>query len=393
MAKGLFLGFPGHGHVNPTIGLLKELIASGDEITYYCTEEFREKIEPTGAKFISYDAIEVEDATNDGYINSLKHLTSICNGLLESLWPNKDEHFDYMIYDSMINIGDRVGKILNIDKVIRSITTFAFSKKLLDDLTDNNIHMLLNFNPKEIHNIVKDMKKKYGINFLNDYVKSLNNNKANLNIVFTSEYFQPRKIDFDEKYKFIGPSIAKRNESIDFKIENPNNKKIIFISLGTVANKNINFYKESFKAFKDLDDLIVVLSIGKKNNIADLGEIPSNFLVYNYVPQLELLEKIDLFITHGGMNSTSEGLYNNLPLILVPQFGDQFLVASQVENLGAGINLSNSDITSENILEAYKKITSNQKFKENAMKIGDSLRNSGGYKKAALEIHNLIEEL
>ena len=51
MAKGLFLIFPAHGHINPTIGLVKELINKGDEITYISSEEFREKIESVGAKF------------------------------------------------------------------------------------------------------------------------------------------------------------------------------------------------------------------------------------------------------------------------------------------------------------------------------------------------------
>lgn len=393
MARGLFLGFPGHGHVNPTIGLIKELISTGDEITYYCTEEFRSKIEPTGAKFISYDAISVEDATKGDYINSFRHLTSICSGLLESLWRAKEDNYnyDYIIYDSMINIGDKVAKIFKIPYSIRSVTTFAFSRKLLYSLSQGNMNMLFNFDFKEIYSRIRDMKKKYKVNFLSDFGKSLMRNKADMNIVFTSDYFQPRIHDFNRKYKFVGPSIVNRNEIADFEIENIDNKKVIFISLGTVANKNVNFYKESFKAFKDKDDCMVIMSIGKKNDISELGDIPKNFLVYNYVPQLELLKKVDLFITHGGMNSTSEGLYNNIPLIVVPQFGDQFIVGKRVQELNAGINLSNRNITADDILKAFDKISDNKKyFIENAQKIGKSLRSSGGYKQAKYEIDTLI---
>lgn len=389
MSKGLFLGFPGQGHVNPTIGLLKELISRGDEITYYCTEEFRKKIESTGARFISYQAIDVDLATDKGYINSFKHLSSICSGLLASLWPNKDEKYDYMIYDSMINIGDKLGELLEINYVIRSITTFAFSKNLLDELRDSNIHMLLNFNPNEIYNLMKELKKKYGVNFLNDFVKSLKENKAMLNIVFTSKYFQPRAEDFDDKYKFIGPSISDRNEFKDFNITLPKDKKIIFISLGTVANKNLNFYKEAIAAFKDNKDLFVIMSIGRKTKIEDLGLIPSNFLVYNYLPQLELLKDVDFFITHGGMNSTSEGLYNKIPLIVVPQFGDQFIVAKRVAELKAGIYLK--EITSSSIKKAFDEISKNKIYRENAAIIGSSLKESGGYEKAADEINNLLK--
>lgn len=392
MAKGLFLGFPGHGHVNPTIGLVKELVDAGDDITYYCTEEFRNKVEITGAKFIAYDAISVEDATKGGYISSFKHLTSICDGLLTTLWETKDEHYDFMIYDSMINIGDKIAKLLGVTKVIRSITTFAFSKNMLYDLTKSNIHMLSNFNDKEIKYKMKRMKKLYNVSFKIDFAKSLLKNNADLNIVFTSEYFQPRIQDFDDKYKFVGPSIADRKENIEFEIDDAEDKKIVYISLGTVANKNIKFYKESFKALSDMEDLRVIMSVGQNTKIGDIGQTSKNFRVYNYVPQLELLKKVDIFITHGGMNSTSEGLYNNIPLIVVPQFGDQFIVAKRVEALGAGIRLNSNNIKASDILSAFNKILSNKEFYENnAKKIGDSLRNAGGYEKARLEIHKLVK--
>ena len=54
MARGLFLIIPGHGHVNPTIGLVEELIKKGDEIVYITADIFRDKLEKVGAKFIGY---------------------------------------------------------------------------------------------------------------------------------------------------------------------------------------------------------------------------------------------------------------------------------------------------------------------------------------------------
>ncbi|MGL4451264.1 MAG: macrolide family glycosyltransferase [Sarcina sp.] len=391
MAKGLFLGFPGHGHVNPTIGLVRELIASGDEIFYYCTEEFRNKIAPTGAYFIPYDAIDPEQALRGEHINSFDHLTSVCNGLLKVLFETKEDSYDYIIYDSMINIGDKIKKLLEIPYSIRSITTFAFSRRLLFDLTMCNLKMIENPKSKDVHKRILEMKEKYNVGFKMNYAKCLLFNKSNINIVYTSSYFQPRIWDFNEKYKFVGPSIANRKENIDFKIENLNDRKIIYISLGTIANTNNNLYQESFKAFKDLENTIIVMSVGSKTDISTLGEIPDNFRVYNYVPQLELLKKVDLFITHGGMNSTSEGLYNNIPLIVIPQFGDQFIVGKRVEALSAGVNIKNEDVSAETLKAAYNKIYANYAtYKTNASKVGITLRTSGSYFKAKNEIKNLI---
>ena len=72
------------------------------------------------------------------------------------------------------------------------------------------------------------------------------------------------------------------------------------------------------KAFENSEHTIV-MSIGNKTKISDLGEIPKNFIVKNYVPQTELLTYTKLFITHGGMNSVHEGLYNGIPLVVIPQ--------------------------------------------------------------------------
>ena len=51
------------------------------------------------------------------------------------------------------------------------------------------------------------------------------------------------------------------------------------------------------------------LSIGKQLTVEQLGDIPDNFIVGNYLPQLDILRQADVFISHCGMNSTSESLY------------------------------------------------------------------------------------
>lgn len=55
MAKVLMFNFPGEGHVNPTLALIKELVKRGEEVVYYCVEEYKGKIEKTGASFRPYE--------------------------------------------------------------------------------------------------------------------------------------------------------------------------------------------------------------------------------------------------------------------------------------------------------------------------------------------------
>ena len=94
------------------------------------------------------------------------------------------------------------------------------------------------------------------------------------------------------------------------------------------------------KAFENSEHTIV-MSIGNKTKISLSRRNPKNFIVKNYVPQTELLTYTKLFITHGGMNSVHEGLYNGIPLVVIPQS------ASASNRKASGESWSRSSITYE----------------------------------------------
>lgn len=128
------------------------------------------------------------------------------------------------------------------------------------------------------------------------------------------------------------------------------------------------------------------MSIGEKTQISELGDIPKNFMVKNYVPQTEVLKYTKVFITHGGMNSTNEGLYYGIPLIVIPQSADQPIIASQVANIGAGIKLQMQNLTENQLREAVNDVLTHPTFHQVAETMRVSFQKSGGYEKAVDEI-------
>lgn len=50
MATAVFWGIPAHGHINPTVPLVTELVRQGERVYYYAVEAFRPAIERTGAR-------------------------------------------------------------------------------------------------------------------------------------------------------------------------------------------------------------------------------------------------------------------------------------------------------------------------------------------------------
>ncbi|WP_459501130.1 macrolide family glycosyltransferase [Bacillus sp. C1] len=397
MAKVLVIHFPGEGHINPTLAVLSELIKRGEKGVSYCIEDYRNKIEATGVEFRVYEnflsqinimnRIKRENSPLEMLSKMIEATDRIVEDILEEI---KEEQYDYLIYDNHFAVGRILAKILQLPK-ISSCTTFAFNKDI--SLHGNNELRKIDGSSPLYQSCVLGMKRweeKYGIR-CNDLFDIMNH-PGDITIVYTSTQYQPYSHTFDESYKFVGPSIAPRKDVESFQVESFKKKPVIFISMGTVFNEQPELYETCFEAFQDID-ATVVLVVGKKININQFEEIPANFKTYNYVPQLEILQHTDVFITHGGMNSSSEALYYGVPLVVIPVIGDQPFVAKRVEELGAGIQLDRTNLTSEMLREAVESVLDNKSFREKSREIGESLQAAGGYKKAVDEIFKFKKEV
>lgn len=391
MARVLFINAGSEGHINPTIGVVQELVSRGEEVIYFCIEAFRERIEKVGATVRTLDDQKFIKAFISG---GRDYLLQRINGLLltaDIVIPSileqiEGEHFDYVIHDSMFGCGRMIAQILKLP-AISSCTTFAETRESFDK-------MLEQFNKQTPVNIAKPIydqfqsltdtiMEQYDVEIRSPY--EVYCNPAPLTLVYTTMEFQPDGEAFDPSYKFVGPSIAARSAQTGFDLPVIQGKELIYISLGTVFNQAKDFYKLCFEAFGDTD-YRVVLAIGDKVGVSDLGEVPGNFIVKNYVPQMEVLQRTNLFITHGGMNSAHEGLYFGVPLIVIPQSADQPIVAEQVARLEAGIAFPMPSLTANKLREAANQVLSRSSFKENAVRVGASFRQSGGYRQAVDEI-------
>ena len=381
--KVVFFCIPAHGHTNPTLGVVKELIKNNHEVYYYSYESMREKIESSGAKFIPCDKFDPQtNLTNENKDKIAKDLVFSTNLIIDMTLSLDDAILkdmqelkpDVIIGDSMAFWAKLIAKKLNIP-FISSTTTFAFNKYSAKIMKQEKMSLfeLIKSIPKINKSLNRLRQKGYEVKSVLDIIG--NDNKTST-IVYTSKYFQPYAETFSDNYAFVGPILRDVTEPI----EKPN-KPTIFISLGTVNNNNKNFYKNCFEAFKD-ENVSVIMPVGEETNIENLGKIPNNFTVKKYVDQMAVLQITDVFITHCGMNSVSEALYNGIPLVLFPQTPEQKGVANRVKELNAGMFLESIDNPIE-IKNTVMKVLGNNALKENANKIKNSFFKCGGVKEAA----------
>jgi MGT family glycosyltransferase len=210
---------------------------------------------------------------------------------------------------------------------------------------------------------------------------------GDLTIVYTSRQFQPLDAKFPD-FLYVGPSLDEREKPSDFPFDTLTGAPLIYISLGTVNNDALGFYKACFEAFGGGPQQ-VVLSVGKRTPLDALGEIPANFIVRPHVPQLQVLQRAALFITHGGMNSVHEGLYYHVPLVVVPQTLEQTLVAKQVERLKAGVVLLKPDAAS--LRQTANRVLNHPGYRANAASVAQGFRDAGGYPVAADAVQQFLK--
>lgn len=126
-------------------------------------------------------------------------------------------------------------------------------------------------------------------------------------------------------------------------------------------------------------------------SVKDFGELPENVSVFSHIDQIAVLKRADVFISHCGMNSVSESLFFEVPLVMFPQTTEQKGVAQRVLELGAGINLDKPDTKS--ILSAVEKILRDTIYKENARKIAGGFKNCSGAAGAAEKIIKVCNKM
>jgi zeaxanthin glucosyltransferase len=146
----------------------------------------------------------------------------------------------------------------------------------------------------------------------------------------------PKEFDFPgapwpDHFHYAGPfHDDSGRELMPFPWEKLNGKPLVYASLGTLVNGLDHVYKTILESAASLPKVQVVLSIGKVVDLDDLGPIPSNTIIVRSAPQIELLKRAVLCITHAGLNTTLEALAHGVPMVAIPIAYDQPGVAARI---------------------------------------------------------------
>jgi MGT family glycosyltransferase len=182
----------------------------------------------------------------------------------------------------------------------------------------------------------------------------------------------PKEFDFPgipwpAKFHYAGPfHDDEGREPVPFPWEKLTDKPLIYASLGTLVNGLDDLYKHILEAVQPLEDVQVVLSVGKNITPESLAPIPSNTIVVRSAPQIELLKRAALCITHAGLNTTLESLAHGVPMVAIPIGYDQPGTAARIAHHGTGEFIEVDELTSDRVRGLIEKVLQDSSYRERA---------------------------
>ncbi|MGA2616874.1 MAG: glycosyltransferase [Thermoguttaceae bacterium] len=196
-----------------------------------------------------------------------------------------------------------------------------------------------------------------------------------------------------ETFHYIG-SLANARQVRDdhqFPWERLDGRPLVFASLGTVPYRsNVPVFRKILAACAGLDAQLV-LALGKWSDEEDekysvrqrLGPIPGNPLVVDFAPQLALLDRAALLITHAGINTVVEAASRGVPMIALPRSDDQPGMGARIELAGVGLRASFRRCTPRELRGLIQRVLTEPAFRQRARQLQQAMLAAGGMQRAA----------
>ncbi|MBV9875702.1 MAG: hypothetical protein JO025_13295 [Verrucomicrobia bacterium] len=170
---------------------------------------------------------------------------------------------------------------------------------------------------------------------------------------------------------------------VDFPWEQLTGEPIVYASMGTLANGRPEIFRAIVSAVAIQKKVQLVLAAGDRISREQIGPAPSNAIIVKQAPQLELLKRSSLCITHAGLNTVLEALTQGVPQVAIPVSHDQPGVAARIANRKTGVVTSLDKLTTAHLSELVSEVLHDSSYRTNAQRIQEAIARGNGLSRAA----------
>jgi len=408
MAHIGIISVPATGHLNPLTSLGYELKQRGHQVTVIGILDAKEKAESAGLNFKSYAEIdiplgftpatlvkmgELSGLDSIRYSVELFHQSTI-RMMKDGLEAIRQSEVDLLLIDQVAFGASTVAEHLEIPFISVSCALminrekslppmnfgWAYSPSFFARLRNWLGYRLLDRLVKPIAQTINEYRQSWNLPLF----KSSNDSYSRLAQLCQ----QPAEFEFPRKelpscFHFTGSfqnPLSRPN--IPFPYERLNGKTLIYASMGTIQNQLLDIFTKIAEACQDLD-VQLIISLGGSADPDNLPPFVGEPIVVKYAPQLEILQKAQLTITHAGLNTTLESLSHGVPMVAIPIANDQPGVAARIAWTETGEVIPVKKLTVPKLRRAIEAVLKQPKYRDNAKKMQTAIQKSGGIKQAA----------
>ena len=400
MAHIAFFVLPVAGHVNPTLGVVEELVARGHRVTYALPEDMADRAARMGAEVVTYpldrerfsaDMVPQEESdeyTDEAeYLRVLEWLLDMTRGTL----PLLEAAFSADRPDIVVNDPSSfwVGPLL-ADKwnapVIRSTPTYAANEHwALHPPVDSSAQ------PEDpaladLYARIGKLLEEHGLTSgLAEFGAAVHGGPG---LFYMPRYFQYCGETFDEQHHFVGPCAPKTPYHGTWEAPE-DGRPLVMVSLGTLYNERPGFFHTCVEAFRDRP-WNVLLVLGGGLTAGQLGSLPENVRVADFVPLADVFPHTDLLVNHGGTSTSMEAFAHGVPVVAIPGMPEPRATARRIAELGLGAAILPADLTAGRLLDTVDQVLGDEAVRDGLDRMRREIRQAGGPVAAADAIEELL---
>jgi zeaxanthin glucosyltransferase len=396
------------GHLNTMFPLGHELQKRGHCVTVFSNPSVEPKAHLAGFNFRAIGNIEMsaekeaEHYAQQGKLSGLAALRHTLDGLKHRAYISlrdtpkaiKEAGVEALLVDMSAFEGGTIAEFLNLpfitvcsalpfyqEEFVPPIsTTWTYKHSCLARFRNRIAHSIFNIFGQPIRDVVSEYRKQWNL----PAYSSDRDFFSKLAIIsqHPQEFEFPRH-ELPSYFHFTGPfHDSTGREDIDFPFDKLNGKPLIYASMGTLQNRLEYVFHIIASACVELDAQLVI-SLGGSLEPETFSSLPGEPLVVKYAPQLELIKKASLVITHAGMNTTLESLSYGVPMVGIPITADQPGVAARIAWSGVGEFVPLSRLSVLKLKETVKQVWKEESYRKNAVRLQNAISSAGGVRRAA----------
>jgi zeaxanthin glucosyltransferase len=405
------LSYKGTGHLNPLIALSRRLVARGHRVTFFQHPELEQRVRQHGLEFFPVDIpassqdkqhrVETSQSTRATQVSEIRYrldrIAAEMEVFLREYPPAiRAAGVDTLIMGEIALTGPTVAEILRLPYFIVSTSiphnfgweaprSSAAPASRLDRLQKEVLEVSVLRMQGPVRRNLDGLRRQAGL----DSICRIGETFPEL--AHITQWPQCLDIDRSElpaNFFYTGPFVDETGRSfVEFPWDQLDGRPLIYASLGTTLKSDPAIFHRIAEACRGLDRQLVI-SLGGRRDPAMFAGLPGNSLVVGNAPQLELLKRAEIVITHAGPNTVLETLMLGKPMLALPMTLDQPAVAACLARLGVAEVLSTESRSSEEIRVALIKVQSDFRYRDTARKLQAQMCSLHGIDRAV----DIIEE-